>query len=112
MNCNIGSVPPNIYLILVILCVPAYPVESNRAEDVSQPPSYCHQRLCSCSGAAVSTGPNPQRPQLEGFQDGHEQGDISPGRLTLSQINSWQPQGYTDRIANKIKTWEEKQSCL
>lgn len=58
------------------MCVCAHPVEPDRAEDVPQPSSYCHQRLSSCSGAPVSPRPNPQRSQLEGFQDGHEQGDI------------------------------------
>lgn len=51
------------------------PVESDRAQDFSQPSSYCRQRLGSCSGPAVPSGPNPQRSQLEGLQDGYEQGE-------------------------------------
>ena len=70
------SQPPKMKYLCVCVCVCAHPAEPDRAEDVSQPSSYCHQRLSSCSGADVSPRPNPQRSQLEGFQDGYEQGDI------------------------------------
>lgn len=65
--------------MLMGVCTP--PVEPDRAADVPQPSSHRHQRVGRRSGAAVSPGPNPQRPQLEGFQDGHEQGDFSPPGL-------------------------------
>lgn len=72
---------------IFILCVCTHPVKPDRAENVPQPSSHCHQRLGSCSGAAVSPRPNPQGPQLEGFQDGHEQGNISLQRNSLNFLD-------------------------